>query len=40
MKPTEDKSLKGKIIEEYERGFYYEKDGEKTVITPSKVVIG
>ncbi len=40
MQPTDDKKLKGKIIQEFERGFVYEKDWEKKVITTSKVVIG
>jgi molecular chaperone GrpE (heat shock protein) len=40
MQPTDDDSLKGKIIQEFERGFVYEKDGQKTVVTTSKVVIG
>jgi hypothetical protein len=40
MQPTEDKNLKGKIIQEFERWFVYTENGEKTVITTSKVVIG
>ena len=31
---------KWKIVQEYERWFYYEKDGEKKIITVSKVVVG
>jgi molecular chaperone GrpE (heat shock protein) len=40
MQPIEDEKLKGKIIQEFERGFVYTENGEKTVITTSKVVIG
>ncbi len=40
MQPTENEKLKGKIIQEFERGFVYKKDGETKVITTSKVVIG
>ena len=40
LAPTDKKKLKGKIIQEFERGFIYEKDGQKKVITPAKVVIG
>ncbi|MFA5747989.1 MAG: nucleotide exchange factor GrpE [Candidatus Absconditabacterales bacterium] len=40
MQSTENKKLKGKIVQEFERGFYYQKDGEKKVITHSKVIIG
>lgn len=39
MQEVEDKKLKGKIIQEFERGFVYEKDGEKRVIITSKVVV-
>ncbi len=31
---------KWKIVQEYERWFYYEKDGEKKIIVASKVVVG
>lgn len=31
---------KWKIVQEYERWFYYEKDGEKKIIVVSKVVVG
>ncbi len=37
--PIEDKKLKWKIIQEFERGFVYEKDGNKKVIVTSKVVV-
>jgi len=40
IQPTKDKKLKGKIIQEFERGFIYKKDGETKVITTSKVIIG
>lgn len=40
MQPTEDENMKGKIIQEFERGFYYEKGDTKKVITTSKVIIG
>ncbi len=39
MQEVEDKKLKGKIIQEFERWFVYEKDGEKRVIITSKVVV-
>jgi len=31
---------KWKIVQEYERWFYYEKDWEKKIIVASKVVVG
>lgn len=40
MQETEDKNLKGKIIQEFEQGFVYENDDEKFVILPSKVIVG
>ena len=40
MQPTKDENMKGKIIQEFERGFYYEKGDTKKVITTSKVIIG
>lgn len=40
MQATEDKNLKGKIIQEFEQGFVYENDDEKFVILPSKVIVG
>lgn len=40
MLPTEDKKLKGKIIQVFEQGFYYQnKDWDKIAINPSKVII-
>lgn len=38
--PVQDDAQKGKIIQEFEQGFYYEHDGVKKIITPAKVVIG
>ena len=32
--------MKWKIIKEFEKGFFYEKDWDKKVVTTSKVVIG
>lgn len=41
MLPTEDKKLKGKIIQIFGQGFYYQNDaGDKITIMPSKVIIG
>ncbi|MCF7834816.1 nucleotide exchange factor GrpE [Candidatus Gracilibacteria bacterium] len=40
VQKTEDKKMKGKIIQEFERGFFWEKDGEKKVIVSSKVIVG
>ncbi len=40
IEPIEDKAMQWKIIKEFERGFVYEKDGEKKVIRPSKVIVG
>lgn len=39
VEPTEDEQLKGKIIKEFERGFFYEKDGEKKIIKASTVIV-
>ncbi|PZM85793.1 MAG: nucleotide exchange factor GrpE [candidate division SR1 bacterium] len=40
MQTTEDKNLKGKIIQEFEQGFIYENEDEKLVISATKVIIG
>ena len=40
MQATEDKNLKGKIIQEFEQGFVYENGDEKLVISAAKVIIG
>jgi molecular chaperone GrpE (heat shock protein) len=37
--PVADESQKGKIVQIFQQGFYIEKNGERTVIVPSKVVI-
>ena len=37
--PVEEKSQKGKILQVYEQGYYLEKDGQKSVIVPSKVIV-
>ncbi|MEF2176117.1 MAG: nucleotide exchange factor GrpE [Candidatus Absconditabacteria bacterium] len=38
--PTDDKKMKGKIIQEYEVGFVYKNGEDKTIIKPSKVIVG
>lgn len=38
--PVTDESQKGKIIQEFEQGFVYEKWDIRKVVTPAKVVIG
>lgn len=38
--PVTDESQKGKIIQEFEQGFVYEKWDIRKIITPAKVVIG
>lgn len=41
IQPTDDKKLKGKIIQVFEQGFYYKKENWDIVtIFPSKVIIG
>lgn len=37
--PVQDESQKGKIVQVFQQGFYIEKNWERTVIVPSKVVI-
>lgn len=39
MVPTEDKKMKWKIIQEFERWYYYEKNWIKKIINTSKVVV-
>lgn len=39
VEPTEDKKMKWKIIKEFERGFVYNKDGDKRVVISSKVIV-
>jgi molecular chaperone GrpE (heat shock protein) len=38
--PVEDKNQKWKIVQVFQQGFYLEKNWEKIVIVPSKVVVG
>ncbi|AKH32498.1 Protein GrpE [candidate division SR1 bacterium Aalborg_AAW-1] len=38
--PVTDETQKGKIIQEFEQGFIYDKGDIKKVVTPAKVVIG
>lgn len=38
--PTDDESMKGKIVAEFEKGFVYDDGQTKKIITTSKVVIG
>ncbi len=40
VQPVEEAKMKGKIIQEFERWFVYEHDGEKKVIIPAKVIVG
>jgi molecular chaperone GrpE (heat shock protein) len=39
VQPTDQKKLKGKILQMFEQGFYYKKGEESLVLLPSKVVI-
>ncbi len=39
LEETDNKKMKWKIIREFERGFVYEKDGEKKVIKAAKVIV-
>jgi molecular chaperone GrpE len=38
--PTEDDNLKGKIIQEFEKGFIYDKGDVRKVVNTAKVVVG
>ncbi|HCB52117.1 TPA: nucleotide exchange factor GrpE [Patescibacteria group bacterium] len=38
--PVEDTAMKGKIVQVFQQGYYLEKDGQKTVVLTSKVVVG
>jgi molecular chaperone GrpE len=40
VQEVEDEKMKGKIIQEWERGFVYDHNGEKKVIIPAKVIVG
>ena len=37
---TNDANLKGKIIQEFEQGFVYNKGDVRKVVTTAKVVVG
>jgi len=39
MAPADDKKMKGKIIQEFEKGFIYSKSWETKVISTSKVIV-
>ncbi len=39
IEPVTDNAMKGKIVKEFERWFVYQKDWEKKVIRPSKVIV-
>lgn len=38
--PAPNDKLKGKIVQEFEKGFVYQKDNVQKVITTSKVIVG
>ncbi|MEI7563299.1 MAG: nucleotide exchange factor GrpE [bacterium] len=40
VQEVEDKAMKGKIIQEFERGFVYKHGDDVRVITPAKVIVG
>lgn len=40
MQDTDDEKLKGKIMQEVEGGWKYEKDGVMKVIIPAKIIVG
>lgn len=40
MQDTDDEKLKGKIIQEVEAGWKYQKDGVMKVIVPTKIIVG
>lgn len=40
VEPTDDESLKWKIIKEFQPWYVYEKDGVKKVVTAAKVIVG
>lgn len=37
--PVEDEKMKWKIIKEFERGFFWERDGEKKLVVSAKVIV-
>ena len=40
VQPVEDKKMKWKIVQEFERGFVYKKDDKQIVLNTSKVIVG
>lgn len=40
VQPTDDEALKGKIIQEFQPWYVYEKDGIKKVVSAAKVIVG
>ncbi len=40
VEPTDDESLKGKIVKEFQPWYVYEKDGITKVISAAKVIVG
>lgn len=40
MQATDNEHLKGKIVQEFEQGFYYEQGEHKLILIPAKVIIG
>lgn len=38
--PTNDEAMKGKIIQEFEQGFIYDKGDVRKVVNTAKVVVG
>ena len=40
MQPVNDEALKGKIVQEFEQGFFYKEGEEVIVLNPAKVVVG
>lgn len=39
VQPVEDKKMKWKIVQEFERGFVYKKDDKQIVLNTSKVIV-
>lgn len=40
VQEIDEKRMKGKIIQEFERGFMYEQGDDKRIIIPAKVIVG
>ncbi len=40
VQPVEDKKMKWKIVQEFERWFVYKKDNKQVVLNTSKVIVG